>query len=136
MKKKTGLGICLGFAWALAVSAAPTHLVDEKPVRISQPELGDDKEIRDQIAAMRDDLLKPRVGRWGQLQEWEEDKDDPEDNHRHVSQMFALHPGRQISMALTPELAEAARVSLDARGDESTGWSGAWKINFWARLGA
>jgi alpha-L-fucosidase 2 len=98
-------------------------------------ELGDDKEFRDHIAAMRDDLLKPAIGRWGQLQEWEEDRDDPEDKHRHVSHLFALFPGRQISMAQTPELAEAARVSLNARGDASTGWSRAWKINFWARLG-
>ncbi|MEP3212723.1 MAG: glycoside hydrolase N-terminal domain-containing protein [Luteolibacter sp.] len=97
-------------------------------------ELGDDKEFRDHIAGMRDKLLKPKIGRWGQLQEWEEDKDDPEDKHRHVSHLYALYPGRQISLAKTPELAEAARVSLDARGDESTGWSRAWKINFWARL--
>lgn len=98
-------------------------------------ELGDDKEFRNHIAKMRDDLLKPAIGRWGQLKEWEIDKDDPEDKHRHVSHLFALYPGRQISMALTPDLAEAARVSLNARGDESTGWSRAWKINFWARLG-
>ena len=98
-------------------------------------ELGDDQEFRDHIAAMRDDLLKPAIGRWGQLKEWEIDKDDPEDKHRHVSHLFALYPGRQISTALTPDLAEAARVSLNARGDESTGWSRAWKINFWARLG-
>jgi len=97
--------------------------------------LGDDKAFRDHIAQMRDDLLKPSIGRWGQLKEWEVDKDDPEDKHRHVSHLFALYPGRQISMALTPELAEAARVSLNARGDASTGWSRAWKINFWARLG-
>ncbi len=97
--------------------------------------LGDDKKFRDHIAAMRDALLKPAIGRWGQLKEWEIDKDDPEDKHRHVSHLFALFPGRQISMAQTPELAEAARVSLNARGDESTGWSRAWKINFWARLG-
>ncbi|MBT4400606.1 MAG: glycoside hydrolase family 95 protein [Bacteroidetes bacterium] len=98
-------------------------------------ELGDDKEFRNHIAKMRDDLLKPAIGRWGQLKEWEPDKDDPQDKHRHVSHLFALYPGRQISMALTPDLAEAARVSLNARGDESTGWSRAWKINFWARLG-
>jgi alpha-L-fucosidase 2 len=98
-------------------------------------ELGDDIEFRNHIAQMRDDLLKPAVGRWGQLKEWEEDKDDPDDTHRHVSHLFALFPGRQISMTLTPKLAEAARVSLNARGDESTGWSRAWKINFWARLG-
>jgi alpha-L-fucosidase 2 len=96
--------------------------------------LGDDKEFRDHIAGLRDNLLKPKIGRWGQLQEWEEDKDDPKDDHRHVSHLFALHPGRQITKAGTPELAEAARVSLDARGDKSTGWSRAWKINFRARL--
>lgn len=96
--------------------------------------LGDDKEFRDHIAGLRDKLLKPKVGRWGQLQEWEADKDDPKDDHRHVSHLFALYPGRQITRAGTPALAEAARVSLQARGDKSTGWSRAWKINFWARL--
>ncbi|MEO0016863.1 MAG: hypothetical protein RLZZ522_146, partial [Verrucomicrobiota bacterium] len=96
--------------------------------------LGDDKEFRDHIAGLRDKLLKPKIGRWGQLQEWETDRDDPKDDHRHVSHLFALHPGRQITRATTPELAEAARVSLQARGDKSTGWSRAWKINFWARL--
>jgi len=96
--------------------------------------LGDDKEFRDHIAGLRDKLLKPKIGRWGQLQEWEADKDDPKDDHRHVSHLFALYPGRQITRAATPELAEAARVSLQARGDQSTGWSRAWKINFWARL--
>ncbi len=96
--------------------------------------LGDDKAFRDHIAGLRDKLLKPKIGRWGQLQEWEADKDDPADDHRHVSHLFALYPGRQITRAATPELAEAARVSLQARGDKSTGWSRAWKINFWARL--
>jgi len=96
--------------------------------------LGDDKEFRDRIAGLRDRLLKPKIGRWGQLQEWEADKDNPKDDHRHVSHLFALYPGRQITRATTPELAEAARVSLQARGDKSTGWSRAWKINFWARL--
>ncbi|CAN5388114.1 glycoside hydrolase family 95 protein [soil metagenome] len=96
--------------------------------------LGDDKEFRDHISGLRDKLLKPKIGRWGQLQEWEDDKDDPKDTHRHVSHLFALHPGRQITQMGTPLLAEAARVSLHARGDQSTGWSRAWKINFWARL--
>ncbi len=96
--------------------------------------LGDDKEFRDRIAGLRDKLLKPKIGRWGQLQEWEADKDNPKDDHRHVSQLFALYPGHQITRAATPELAEAARVSLQARGDKSTGWRRAWKINFWARL--
>ncbi|MBP1766659.1 MAG: hypothetical protein H6P98_774 [Candidatus Aminicenantes bacterium] len=97
--------------------------------------LGDDNEFRDHIAGLRDKLLKPKIGRWGQLQEWEADKDDPKDDHRHVSHLFALYPGRQITRDATPQLAEAARVSLQARGDKSTGWSRAWKINFWARLG-
>ncbi|MHB8957318.1 MAG: glycoside hydrolase family 95 protein [Pirellulaceae bacterium] len=96
--------------------------------------LGENKEFRNHIAGLRDKLLKPKIGRWGQLQEWEADKDDPQDDHRHVSHLFALYPGRQITRAGTPELAEAARVSLQARGDASTGWSRAWKINFWARL--
>lgn len=93
-----------------------------------------DSAYRDHVADMREHLLKPKIGKWGQLQEWETDRDDPNDKHRHVSHLFALHPGRQISVTKTPELAQAARVSLNARGDESTGWSMAWKINFWARL--
>jgi alpha-L-fucosidase 2 len=75
-----------------------------------------------------------RVGKWGQLQEWKADLDDAKDDHRHVSHLFALHPGHAIDPEKNPELAAAARVTLDARGDASTGWSRAWKINFWARL--
>jgi alpha-L-fucosidase 2 len=96
--------------------------------------LGVDPEFRAKVAAMRDRLLKPKIGAWGQLQEWPEDRDDIRDEHRHISQLFALHPGRQISLLRTPELAEAAKVSLRARGDQSTGWAMAWRINFWARL--
>jgi alpha-L-fucosidase 2 len=96
--------------------------------------LGIDKDYRDHVADMREHLLKPKIGNWGQLQEWETDRDDPKDNHRHASHLFALYPGRQISMTRTPELAAAAKVSLLARGDVSTGWSMAWKMNFWARL--
>jgi alpha-L-fucosidase 2 len=93
-----------------------------------------DKLYRDHVADLREHLLKPRIGKWGQLQEWETDRDDPNDHHRHASHLFALHPGRQISVNKTPELANAAKVSLQARGDSSTGWSMAWKMNFWARL--
>jgi alpha-L-fucosidase 2 len=96
--------------------------------------LGVDKEFRDTLVAKRDKLLGPKIGKWGQLQEWMVDRDDPKDTHRHLSHLVALHPGRQISPLTTPTLAEAARVSLNARGDESTGWSTAWKINLWARL--
>jgi alpha-L-fucosidase 2 len=96
--------------------------------------LNADNEYRTAVAAMREKLLKPKVGAWGQLQEWPEDRDDIRDEHRHVSHLFALHPGRQISPVTTPELAEAARVTLRARGDQSTGWAMAWRISFWARL--
>ncbi|MDR6944325.1 glycoside hydrolase family 95 protein [Mucilaginibacter pocheonensis] len=96
--------------------------------------LGIDNKYRAHVADMRDHLLKPKIGKWGQLQEWETDRDDPKDTHRHSSNLFGLHPGRRISTIKTPELAKAARVSLLARGDVSTGWSMAWKINFWARL--
>jgi len=73
-----------------------------------------------------------RIGSWGQLQEWAGDWDAPDDTHRHVSHLYALYPGDRIVPG-TPE-AEAARVSLEARGDGGTGWSKAWKICFWARL--
>ncbi|MFI7698199.1 glycosyl hydrolase family 95 catalytic domain-containing protein [Nonomuraea sp. NPDC049480] len=73
-----------------------------------------------------------RIGSWGQLQEWKADWDEADDTHRHVSHLFGLHPGRQIA-AGSPE-GEAAKVTLAARGDGGTGWSKAWKINFWARL--
>lgn len=96
--------------------------------------LGIDKTYRDHVLDMREHLLMPKIGKWGQLQEWETDRDDPKDTHRHSSNLFGLHPGRRITVTKTPELAKAAKVSLQARGDESTGWSMAWKMNFWARL--
>jgi alpha-L-fucosidase 2 len=80
------------------------------------------------------EIAPPAVGRLGQLMEWSHDWDDPEDKHRHVSHLFGLHPGRQITKKM-PELMRAARRSLELRGDGGTGWSMAWKINFWARLG-
>ena len=71
----------------------------------------------------------------GYLQEWLEDYEEVDPQHRHVSHLYGLHPGNQISPSRTPELAEACRRTLDRRGDEATGWSRAWKMNFWARLG-
>lgn len=96
--------------------------------------LGVDAEYRARVAGLRAQLLRPKIGKWGQLQEWETDRDDPKDQHRHVSHLFALHPGRQITATDTPELFQAAKISLNARGDGGTGWSRAWKINFWARF--
>ena len=96
--------------------------------------LGRDAEFRKKIQSMRERLLGPQIGKWGQLQEWAEDIDDPNNKHRHLSHLIAVHPGHQISPLTTPKLAEAAKVSMNARGDGATGWSKAWKINIWARL--
>jgi alpha-L-fucosidase 2 len=96
--------------------------------------LGKDRAFRRKIASMKSRLLGPKIGKWGQLQEWMVDRDDPKDKHRHLSHMIAIHPGRQISPITTPKLADAAKVSMNARGDGSTGWSRAWKISIWARL--
>ncbi|WP_329073165.1 glycoside hydrolase family 95 protein [Streptomyces sp. NBC_01429] len=95
--------------------------------------LGDEPAFRTRLRTALD-RLDPglRVGSWGQLQEWKADLDSPADDHRHLSHLFALHPGRRIEAGSA--LAEAAEVSLTARGDGGTGWSKAWKINFWARL--
>ena len=96
--------------------------------------LGDDAAFRDELLAARSRLTPPRIGQHGQLQEWSADWDDPEDHHRHVSHLIGLHPGRQITAQGTPDLFAAAQRSLELRGDEGTGWSMAWKINFWARF--
>ncbi|WP_251622176.1 glycoside hydrolase family 95 protein [Odoribacter lunatus] len=88
----------------------------------------------DSIRAARERLSPLKIGRFGQLQEWKEDLDDPRNPHRHVSHLYALYPGCQISPAQTPQMAEAAKRTLVYRGEEGTGWSLAWKINFWARL--
>ncbi|MDQ4078642.1 MAG: glycoside hydrolase family 95 protein, partial [Chloroflexota bacterium] len=96
--------------------------------------LRSDADLRARLEVARSRLYPPRVGRLGQLQEWFQDWDDPEDKHRHVSHLFGLHPGRQITRGSTPQLFAAARRSLELRGDGGTGWSMAWKINFWARL--
>ena len=93
-----------------------------------------DAEFKATAQSIRDKISPPTIGSWGQLQEWKEDVDDPESKHRHVSHLYAFHPGKQISMEKTPDLAEAAKVSLNARGDDGTGWSLAWKVNFWARF--
>ena len=108
-----------------------TNLIDAADV------LDIDRSYRDKIAGMRDRLDGPRIGRWGQLQEWREDRDDPDDRHRHTSHLFALYPGRQISPRRTPELAQAAMVSLEARGetgDSRRSWTWPWRCAMWARL--
>jgi alpha-L-fucosidase 2 len=97
-------------------------------------ELGIDKEFRDVLIAKKAKLYPLHIGSKGNLQEWYKDFQDVDPKHRHVSHLFGLHPGRQITPLTTPAFAAAAKKTLEIRGDEGTGWSKAWKINFWARL--
>ncbi len=99
--------------------------------------LGVDKEYCNKVRVMRSKLVGPKIGHWGQLQEWMEDIDDPNDQHRHTSHLFGVFPGRQISITQTPDLAEAARISLEARGssgDSRRQWTWAWRCALWARF--
>ncbi|MDN5216844.1 glycoside hydrolase family 95 protein [Fulvivirgaceae bacterium BMA12] len=96
--------------------------------------LNKDKEFANTLKAMIPKIAPNKIGRLGQLQEWMEDKDDPEVKHRHVSHLWGVHPGNEINWRDTPDLMKAARQSLIFRGDEGTGWSLGWKINFWARF--
>lgn len=99
--------------------------------------LDTDADFRVELEKARARLAPPQVGRHGQLQEWLEDFEEPEPGHRHMSHLFALYPGHQITLQDTPELARAARISLERRlaaGGGHTGWSRAWILNFWARL--
>ncbi len=105
------------------------------------------------IKSMQSRLAPNKIGRWGQLQEWQEDRDDPADMHRHTSHLFAVYPGRQVSPENTPDLAKAAAISLTARsgnynsglsepfcldsmsGDSRRSWTWPWRAAIWARLG-
>ncbi|MEO5683661.1 MAG: glycoside hydrolase family 95 protein [Chitinophagaceae bacterium] len=97
-------------------------------------ELNEDAVFRDLIIAKRNKLYPLHIGKKGNLQEWYKDWEDVDPHHRHVSHLFGLYPGRQISPVSTPEFAAASKKTLELRGDAGTGWSLAWKINFWARL--
>ena len=97
--------------------------------------LGVDDDLRRELMQTRARLAPNQIGPDGRLQEWLQPYPEPEPHHRHVSPLYGLHPYDEITPAGTPELALAARKLLEGRGDEGTGWSLAWKINFWARLG-
>jgi alpha-L-fucosidase 2 len=96
--------------------------------------LGIDQAFSDTLKMKRDQLPPMQIGQHNQLQEWLYDWDDPKDTHRHVSHLYGLYPGNQISPLRTPELSEAAKNVLKYRGDPSTGWSMGWKVCLWARL--
>jgi alpha-L-fucosidase 2 len=100
--------------------------------------LGVDRVFRDKVAGMRDKLFLPKVGKWGQLQEWMHDYDNPDNTHRHTSQLIGVYPGRRINRYKTPELAQAATVALAGRGERGEAantWTWAWRCALWARLG-
>ena len=119
-----------------AGAAMSQQIVFELFTKVAEagPQVGEHEFTAKVQKAMRQ--LDPglRVGRWGQLQEWKQDLDEPDNQHRHISHLYALHPSEQIRVLQMPEWAAAARRTLDARGDGGTGWSMAWKINLWARL--
>jgi len=96
--------------------------------------LGAEGELREAIREKRARIAPNQIGRLGQLQEWMQDVDDPNNKHRHVSHLYGLYPSHQITLKETPDLFHAAQKSLELRGDGGTGWSMAWKVNLWARL--
>lgn len=96
--------------------------------------LDKDSEFREKLQNRIDSLPPMQIGKYGQLQEWIEDFDDPTDQHRHISHAYGLYPSSQITPNSSPELFDAIRTTLIQRGDEATGWSLGWKINLWARM--
>lgn len=102
----------------------------EKAAEILNLDAGFRKTLKNTIAR----LAPMQIGKYSQLQEWMHDSDRKDDKHRHVSHLYGLYPGNQISPYRTPELFDAARTSLTYRGDPATGWSMGWKVNFWARF--
>ncbi|MFG0247432.1 MAG: glycoside hydrolase family 95-like protein, partial [Phycisphaeraceae bacterium JB051] len=116
------------------MDSAILHMLFKNTLRAGKA-LGESTELLEQIQQAIEQLPPLSIGKHGQLMEWLEDYDELDQHHRHVSHLFALHPGNQIDPTLTPQLAEAAKTTLKRRGDDGTGWSKAWKILFWARLG-
>jgi alpha-L-fucosidase 2 len=96
--------------------------------------LNADKKFADTLSTQLKQIAPNQIGKYNQLQEWLQDKDDTANKHRHVSHLWAVYPGNEINWDETPELMKAAKQSLLYRGDAATGWSLAWKINFWARF--
>ena len=128
----TAVKLCMGPAMDTQITRALFNRVIE-----GSKLLGVDVDFRNRLIAARDRLPPMKIGKHGQLQEWLEDYDEPQPGHRHISHLFALHPDDQVTLRGTPELARAARASLERRlaaGSGHTGWSRAWIINFWTRL--
>jgi alpha-L-fucosidase 2 len=127
--KKRTAGICMGPTMDLAITRDLF-----RNCREAAAVLGIDEEFRQELQERLGRLLPYQVGARGQLQEWPEDFEEREPQHRHVSHLFPLHPGREFTPRSNPRMCAAARRTLELRGDGGTGWSRAWKICFWARL--
>ena len=129
--KESAVSICLG-------PTMDTQLVRElftNTLEAAEILTLTDKPLLDSLKSALNQLPPHMIDSEGRLMEWLEEYEEVDPQHRHVSHLYGLHPGNQISPTLTPELARACRATLDRRGDEATGWSRAWKQNFWARLG-
>ncbi|MFR9521586.1 MAG: glycoside hydrolase family 95 protein [Rikenellaceae bacterium] len=126
----TPISICMG-------PTMDTQIVSELYTNVIQAAsiLGVDEQNSQVLKAAYEQFPPHKISDEGYLMEWLEDYTEADPHHRHVSHLYGLHPGNQISVVKTPELAEACRNTLNRRGDGGTGWSRAWKINFWARLG-
>jgi alpha-L-fucosidase 2 len=123
------IGICAGSTMDNAlVGELFDHFMEASKL------VGADQKLRESVAGKRKLLAPYQIGNYGQLQEWLEDLDNPDDHHRHTSQLWGLYPGVSIDPIRTPRLAEAAKVVLEHKGDESTGWAMGWRVNLWARL--
>lgn len=123
------IGICAGSTIDNAlVGELFDHFIEASKL------VGEDKVLRESVAGKRKLLAPYQIGNYGQLQEWLEDLDNPKDHHRHTSQLWGLYPGVSIDPLRTPKLADAAKVVLEHKGDESTGWAMGWRVNLWARL--
>jgi len=128
-KSGKGLAVCMGPTVDMAILRELfTNVVDASKI------LGTDEAFRARLEAAKARLAPFQVGKHGQLQEWLEDYDEQEPQHRHVAHLYSLYPSDQISPDRTPKLAQAARTTLERRGDEGVGWSSAWKVGFWTRL--
>lgn len=127
--KKRRASVCTGSAMDMAI----IHELFNNTIRAAEM-LDTDAEFRSTLKSALAKLRPYQIGSKGQLLEWQEEFEEPEPQHRHLSHLFGLHPGTQIRTGTTPDLAAAAKRSLELRGDAGTGWSKAWKINFWARL--
>ncbi|MBR6617870.1 MAG: glycoside hydrolase N-terminal domain-containing protein [Oscillospiraceae bacterium] len=130
-----------GYAWDANVHCSYSTTMDNaitrelfQGVTQASAQLGVDTQLRSQLEQKLSLIKPPTVGKHGQLMEWAYDWDNPNETHRHISHIYGLFPGNEYSVSTNPEIAQAAKTSLEHRGDMGTGWSEAWKLNCWARL--